>query len=182
MLIYVLTQESGQIEGWSSTPCNVVNEVEIEIPDDASFFNDNPFLYKLVDGQLLRSSEIELNVYKQAKDNELNKSCKDTILAGFLHSIDGVEYWFSFDSEAQANFLGTRPLLKEGLIPSINWTVRRGGSNGEYTRIPVTSEIMDGLTIAILMHKDRTISRYRDELLPRVYSATSIEEVLAVRW
>jgi hypothetical protein len=59
------------------------------------------------------------------------------------------------------------------------WTVRK---NGEYTRIPINKAIMNELTIAILLHKDSNISKYRDFLMPLVNSATTVEEINAIKW
>lgn len=120
-----------------------------------------------------------LDEAKRDKDIELNMACEQSILAGFNHTIDGVEYHFSYDSQAQQNFGDSRALLTEGVITQIPWTVKL---NGEYARIIVTKEIMDGLTVTVLLHKTNNISKYRDILLPKVMNATTVEEVGAVVW
>lgn len=125
---------------------------------------------------------IALDTEKEKKNQELNSACNQAILEGFLHNINGVDYWFSFDTEAQLNFQGSKIVLDAGLIPVINWTVRIGGKNGEYGRIPITKEIMSELTVAILIHKDSNISKYREQLLPLLNAATTIEEVNAITW
>jgi hypothetical protein len=117
--------------------------------------------------------------YRELKDWELNKACEQSILAGFTHTIDGVEYQFSYDMQAQTNFGDSRALLNDGVISQVPWTVKQ---DGKYTRISITKEIMDALTLTILMHKTNYISRYRDELLPRVTNAKTVAEIKAVTW
>jgi hypothetical protein len=116
---------------------------------------------------------------RQLKDAELNELCRQSILAGFTHTIDGIEYQFSYDSEAQQNFTDAMTALGQGLIQSIGWTVKK---EGEYTRIQITPEIMNELKIVILMHKDSNISKYRDVLMKAVTEAQTVEEVRAVSW
>jgi hypothetical protein len=123
-------------------------------------------------------SEI-LNHVKSRKDEELNKDCKESILKGFTHTIEGVEYFFSFDPEAQSNFQGVERLFDKGLVTEVTWTVRK---SEEYKRIIITKEVMDELTIKILQHKNGNISKYRDYLLPLVHQATTVEEVEGISW
>jgi hypothetical protein len=114
-----------------------------------------------------------------SKDAELNLACKNSILSGFTHVINGIEYWFSYDAEAQANFQGAVTVFDKGLATSINWTVKK---DGQYVRIPITPADLDGLLVTILLHKDRNVTKYRDELMPRVISAQTPDEVRAVLW
>ncbi|MNC82499.1 hypothetical protein D3C75_1360350 [compost metagenome] len=59
------------------------------------------------------------------------------------------------------------------------WTVKK---DGEYARIPITKDIMDELSIAILEHKSNNVSKYRDFLMVIVNSATTIEEINSITW
>lgn len=113
------------------------------------------------------------------KDRELNDACQEAILAGFKHTINGIEYEFSYDKEAQGNFSDAQSILSDGLIAELLWTVKQ---DGEYTRIPINKTIMDELKLVILLHKTSNISKYRDKLMPLVESASSVEEVEAVIW
>lgn len=181
MIIYIHTDENGVIQGWAGIK-SMDGEFEVEIEEDHEILRNHPRMFVYKDGKVIKDETVLLNIARENKDAELNTACQKAIIEGFTHKINGQDYWFSFDQEAQSNFQGTRPLLKEGLIQSINWTVRLGGKDGEYTRIPIDVNIMDELTIAILMHKDRNISRYRDELLPLVYKAESLPEINAINW
>jgi hypothetical protein len=120
-----------------------------------------------------------LAMAKLRKDSQLNGACSATILAGFDHTIDGTVYHFSFDTEAQLNFQGTERIIEQGLIETIGWTVTK---DGQHERITIDKALMDELKIAILLHKDANIAKYRDVLMPRVNAATTIEEVEAISW
>jgi hypothetical protein len=120
-----------------------------------------------------------LSMAKNLKDGELSRACSETILAGFDYAIDDVVYHFSFDTEAQLNFQGTERILEQGLIETISWTVTR---EGQYERITINKTLMDELKIAILIHKDANIAKYRDVLMPMVNAATTVEEVKAIQW
>lgn len=180
MEIFLYVEEDNRISGWSSTPINDVDEPFIVEEDDPVLVN--PMIYSLIDGKLVRDDTLILESVRKNKDDELNQSCKDAILAGFNHEINGEVYWFSYDMEAQGNFRDGREVLKDGLVESLPWTVRAGGIDGPYTRIIVNFEIMSELTIAAMMHKTEKISKYRDFLMPIVEGATSVEEIESVKW
>lgn len=125
---------------------------------------------------------MELNNAKRMKNNELNQSCNQAILAGFEHELNGVTYWFSYDMEAQGNFRDAKEALRDGLANILPWTVREGGVDGPYTRVDIDYPTMQELALVIMLHKTEKISRYRDELMPIVEAATEVKEVEAVTW
>jgi hypothetical protein len=158
------------------------SEIEVEVAEDHPIFSV-PFAYfRYVDGQIIKDSDLELTRARQKKDRELNKACMDAILEGFTHEIDGVTYWFSYDTEAQGNFRDAKDMLGDGVVESFPWTVRVGGKYGPYARIPITLAQMKVLAIVIMQHKVNNIGKYRDTLLPIVNSATEVSEVEAVTW
>lgn len=181
MLIYILTDEEGYVQGWGS-PRSTDQEIEYDIDDFHPFLMGNPSHYRLVDGVLMKDSEIELQRAKEEKDAELNAACNKAILAGFSYTIDDILYWFSYDMEAQGNFRDAKTILEDGLVEVVPWTVRVGGIDGEYTRIPITLDIINAISIVIVQHKTNNIGRYRDILMPIVKSATTIEGVANVQW
>lgn len=178
MKIFIHVSENGEISGWSSTR-NIDSEIEFDIAEDHEFLTTSPRKYLLINGELVKNEQGILDRAIKLKDIELNESCKQSILSGFDHTLNGIKYHFSFDTEAQLNFQGSKSLLDSGIIQSINWTVTR---DGVYERIPVTKEIMDELTFVILMHKDSNVKRYRDKLLPLVMQATTEEEINSINW
>lgn len=176
MIVY-LELEGERIASWGSSPCTE-NYVEMELPLDHPVLMD-PINYVYRDGQLIEDNSLLLSELKNEKEQELNKACQQAILYGFTHVIDGIEYHFSFDMEAQFNFQGSQTLFSNGMIDEIMWTVRK---EGEYTRVKLTKLTMDELTLAILKHKDSNISKFRDSLMPLVKGATSLDELSLISW
>lgn len=177
MRIYIDVDENKRIDGWSSTPLSE-NSIEIEVEEN------HPVLmsygkYYYIDGELVENLSGLLEDMKVKKDSELNTACRNAILDGFIHRVNGVDYHFSFDTEAQLNFQGAERLLNGGMTQEILWTVRK---DGEYTRIPIDGKIINELVVAILKHKNDNVSKYRDILMPLVESATTIEEVNSISW
>ncbi len=159
----------------------------VEYPDRVFVENEPPssFVIPKWDGEQWiegKSYDDILKDSKRLKDSELNLACNQSILAGFTHIINGKTYWFSYDMEAQGNFRDAKEILTDGVVKELPWTVRKGGVNGEYSRIPITLEIMNELSLVIMQHKTDKISRYRDILMPLVNGATTVEEVEAVKW
>lgn len=138
----------------------------------------------LPDPELLNVADKEtaLNSFKKQKDDELNQACKDSILAGFTHEINGETYWFSYDYEAQGNFRDAKEILSDGVVPDVPWTVRIGGKGGEYSRVNINLDQIKELSLVIMEHKLSNISKYRDFLLPIVAGSETPEEVAAVNW
>lgn len=177
MKIFIDIDNNNRVIGWGISPPSD-NAIEIEVSEDHPVLMEfGKYLY--IDGELIQDLSHLLEEMKRDKDKELNKACQQAILNGFTHVIDGVEYHFSFDQEAQLNFQGAESLLNNGIIDEIKWTVRK---NDEYTRITINKEVMSELSLTILLHKAENIARYRDELLPKVQQATTIEEIKNIKW
>jgi hypothetical protein len=184
--IYILVDDNNTIQGWSTTKGSIridsqeCREVEIELYSCDPFFNTPFNFYKYINGKLIKDEEYILNLEKAKKREELNIACKESILKGFNYTFNGVEYHFSYDEEAQINFSDAKQVLNDGAISEIPWTVHT--MDGKYARINITKSMMSELTLAIVMHKNNNISKYRDELLPLVEKAKTVEEVRAIKW
>lgn len=177
--IYIdVNPETKRVEGWGSSPISP-NSVMIEIDENHEFMR-NSFMFKYINGELVKDDSILLEMAKQRKDEELNRACQQSILNGFTHIIDGIKYHFSFDTEAQLNFQGAERLFTLGVIDEVRWTVHR--EDGSYDRIIIDKKLMDELSAVILKHKNNNISKYRDVLLPMVEKAETIEEVESITW
>jgi hypothetical protein len=163
--------------GWASRRSSV-NEIEIDVPENHEVLKI-PFNFKYDSGKLIRNTDLALSESKKRKEMELDIECQNAILNGFDHSINGVLYHFSFDTEAQLNFQGSDRILDKGLVPSIGWSVKRGGVT---ERIEITKDIMSQLVIVILKHKDYNIRKFRELLLPKLALAQSVPEVNAINW
>lgn len=177
MALWIFVNEKGLVDGWSSQYMDGAIEVDLDV--------GNPLLNRLgsvryKNGVLFEDESVTLEKAVQEKDRELNEACKQAIIDGFIHNINGIDYRFSLDMEAQMNFQGAERLLSAGAIEEIYWTVRT--MDGEYTRIPINKEVMIELSIKILTHKDGMISRYRDILMPYVKSLRNVKEIESVNW
>lgn len=174
--MYITLNAENRITGLSSSIIEDGIEVMIEVDSDIFF---RPFSYRYIDGEFIEDIEFVLRKAKEKKDWELNTACNRAIESGFYHTVNGVEYHFSFDVEAQMNFQQTLFLISTGLISEIVWTVKQ---EGEYTRIMLTAEDLSGLVISMLQHKEGKISRYRDFLLPIMDGCETVEEVNSITW
>lgn len=121
-----------------------------------------------------------LTTFKEMKKRELDQKCKEFIIQGFNHEINGILYHFSYDAEAQINFNDGSQVLNQGIITELMWTVYN--PEGQYERIPINKELMNEITNTIILHKQGMISKYRDELLPQVEVATTLEEIENIVW
>ncbi|QIW88692.1 hypothetical protein P59_095 [Bacillus phage P59] len=179
MDIFVLISSEGFIEGWSTTPSGADNEVTLTVKKDHAFFTTPFTYYKLVDGGLVYSSDRELLAAKQEKNRELDAICKATILGRFPAIVDGVEYFFSNDIEAQANFEKLDKAFDKGFLTAIPWTCY--DAEGGVHRIVLTAETFPVVYFAHLNHIQGNIAKYRDILQPMVAEATE-DELKNIQW
>lgn len=122
-----------------------------------------------------------LNEAKEAKKQELNEICNQEITKGFLYTVNGIEYRFSYDMEAQMNFAEARAAVNDGLITEVEWTCYVS-STGERVRIMLNATSLSDMRVAQLTQKNAVISKYNDILLNQVYPATDVATIEAVKW
>lgn len=176
--VFLELDSQNRVTGWGSS---LVSEkcVEIDIPDHHEFFSLPFSWFVYINNALVKDDTHLLDLAKERKNRELNEACNQTILNGFDYTIHESTYHFSFDMEAQLNFQDAESALKNEDLESVNWTVMK---DGKYERIAITKEIMDELKRMIFQHKNSNISRYRDFFLPKVSSASNIQEVESISW
>jgi hypothetical protein len=119
-----------------------------------------------------------IDVLKQKKIDELDNACKNAILANFTATLNGIEYGFSYDNEAQNRFNGVGLLFLGGQITSIPWTAYQ---NGERVRITLTKDDFNVISLAALKHQNDNVSKYSD-LFIKVNNATMAYEVTQITW
>jgi hypothetical protein len=124
---------------------------------------------------------IRLEEVKRAKVDELDAQCSASILGGFQYELDGVPYHFSLSLPAQANFQGANALFQEGKVTTKRWTVLNL-LTGKVDRIDIDKVTFEQLKMVVDDLIDGNVSRFRDELEPLVWAATTIEEVQAIIW
>lgn len=178
--VILMLSENGDVEGVTtySTNPDKIKGVTISIPSNHDVIRF-PTYYKYIDGEFIYKQEEQLEETKKNKDRELYESCQQSILKGFYHEIDGKNYHFSYDMQAQSNFSDANQLFTTGKLENIKWTA---SYKGEYVRIVIDRATMSGITYTILKHKGQNIAKYRDVLLPKVKVAKTIEEVEAITW
>lgn len=87
----------------------ITTEPEENLPVDATPADDTPF-------------STELEYLKQLKTSELNKTCKEVIVAGFFCTLsDGVQHHFGWTLEDQANFTSRMIQLMSGMVQACDY-------------------------------------------------------------
>lgn len=132
--------------------------------------------------------DVTLDKLKQAKIDQLDYLCSQTILKGFQYTVNGVLYHFSLSLVAQSNMQETGDMFNEGVITSENWTALNT-STGKIERV-----LLDELTFNDVRNAGRkvvrdNVSRFRDVLEPQVHAVTitttledALTEVKAITW
>lgn len=116
---------------------------------------------------------------KESKIHGLNSDCRNSILNGFDCELNGINYHFSYDQEAQINFQDTIRLFDNNMIEMVNWnaTLHEGK-----VRLTLDKIMFEKVYLNSVKHKLDTISKYRDELIPMLNNASTNEEVDKITW
>ncbi|UUZ80623.1 hypothetical protein LJK88_20550 [Paenibacillus sp. P26] len=144
----------------------------------------NPGKYIIQDGAMVLApppTVAELLARAQeAKIAELNAACSAAINGRFTSKVDGVSYQFSFDAEAQSNFVKAGRAFDKGLMTSIRWTAY--DQAGAIVRIDLDAAAFDAVFKDSLEHLNTQLSKFRDTLRPQVMACTTVEEVQAITY
>ena len=126
--MFFLVNENGNIKTAANTPLSVpgLQEIELEVAPDHPLFSDFS-AWKVIDGELIEDEDNRLEHLREVKLEELRDNCQKAIEAGFSHTFNDIEYWFSMDAEAQSNFLSAYQVMRDDIIPEMPWTVKVGG-------------------------------------------------------
>jgi hypothetical protein len=180
--IYISVREDGKLNGWSSSR-STDSEIEIQINEDHEILGlrSNPRMFHYSDGVLTKDASMQLEKVKRLKDVELNQACNSSILGGFIYNVNGIDYKFSFDTEAQLNFQGAERLFGNGMIQEVPWTVTNVAT-GLKERVMINKDMMNQISLLILQHKTGNIAKYRDVLSVQLKNATTIEEINSISW
>jgi len=137
--------------------------------------------YRYVEDKILYDFNAHLDFVKMLKEQELSDASDESIRAGFEFEIspDNLAI-IPFDETGQKNLQATIQLFEKGIIHSIPWTVNRIGGSAD--RVILTAEMSEGIALSAMLHTHVNISRFRDQLMPIVKSATTIEDVENVTW
>lgn len=119
-----------------------------------------------------------LDELKQEKLNELDQACKNAILANFTATLNGTDYQFAYDNAAQSRFNGVGILFLNNLITQVDWTAYQ---NGTRTRITLTKDDFNTISLAALKHQNDNVSKY-NQLLQDVTKAQSSTDLSNIVW
>ena len=178
IVVYIETNDEGFVTGYSSSP--IEGWIEITLKKDHPFFI-NHMGYRYTNGELVNDSALRIAHQMERKEAQLSAQCQERIEEGFVYSINNTPYKFSYDLIAQLNFQATLRLLEAGVEKSVLWTVKYPDTL-EYTRIPLTLELIKDILIHAEQHRQIHVSKFRDFLLPIVLSSHTLEEILEVEW
>lgn len=117
---------------------------------------------------------------KLKKFDKLKKSCSLSIIGRFKASVDGVDYYFSCDHEAQINFGNSFRAFQEGWITTTKWTCYN--ENDEVCRVELDAEKFRPIYIGHLAHISGNIARLRDYMQPLVMATQTMEELESIQW
>jgi hypothetical protein len=178
MVIYFTLDSEGRLEGVSSHPSNVDGEISMDIREHHEVLT-NPFIFKYENGELVKDVAFQLQQLKLSKLNELNQACEYHILNGFKHKIREEIYHFSYDKESQLNLRDAKDLFDTDIIMVHTLTAKK---DGEYVRVTLDKEEFNKLYLRAIKHKTDCISKFRDQLVPMVKSAETIEDIMNISW
>jgi hypothetical protein len=121
-----------------------------------------------------------LVIAKKQKLSELDSKCKESILGYFKATIDGVEYSFSNDAEAQSNFKDGMWALENNKVTTIKWTAY--DSTGNIVRLDLDLIKLSDVNVTRLTHQQTMVAKYRDILQPQIELSATVEEVNNITW
>lgn len=179
MKVYITVNTDGTVEGWGSTPSTMPNEIELDLEPDHAFLKSAPRTWQYTNGALVKSNDLVLQLAKDGKKKELRRKCREAITSNFTCTVNGVEYTFSYDEDAQRNLLDYFMALANGLKTTIKVNAKQ---NGQYVRLDADLNTLKSIWKASLDHKDTNLSRLRDTLYVQVDSATTIDDVSNITW
>lgn len=156
----------GAVKGWDST--------------------DNPLYtprwnFKKRDWEEGAPNNVLLADLKVTKKAELSTACGECILEGFKARVNGTEYRFSYDREAQANLSERWQLFQNNMIESITITAH-AITDDSFKRLSVDFKQFSNIYLASVKHKEDCISRLHDILIPMVDNAVTIEQINDIHW
>lgn len=123
-------------------------------------------------------NDSKFNVLKQFKINELDNACKNAILSNFTATLNSADYEFAYDFPAQSRFNGVGILFLNNLITQVDWTVYQ---NGVRTRITLTKDDFNTISLAALKHQNDNVVKY-NQLLQDVSNAQSSYDLSKIIW
>lgn len=123
--------------------------------------------------------KIDINAYRANKMRELGEACNKTILGRFSAELNGKVYEFSCDLEAQSNFEKADRAFEKGRTTLESWTAYE---NEKVVRVDLDQTSFEIVYLAHLNHIKNNVSKLRDNLMVKVNTAETPEEIEAINW
>lgn len=117
-------------------------------------------------------------ITKENKWNELDSACTNAILGRFKAILDGVEYEFSYDDQAQSRFNGTPYLFSSGIATSIEWTAYL---NGQRTSVFLDEVKFNTVAKAAFNHQNANIAKFRQKIT-ELTAVQNIPDFELIQW
>lgn len=166
-------ENTGRIVSWGTSHMTIEGFITVEVEDMEFEFNEEYF-YR--NGFVEKDMMATLESLKEVKKQELNEQCQLDIEKGFTYN----NYFFSFDKEAQNNFITAQLTAMNNQQAVFLWTAK--DETNEYVRIELTAVDIIEMASYIMQHKENRISKLRDILYPIIDDALTIEEINDIHW
>ncbi|KGX88032.1 hypothetical protein N784_12980 [Pontibacillus litoralis JSM 072002] len=171
MIMYTVLDQESRLHGISSSSLGE-QSIKVDVHEDHEVLI-NPYIYRLVNGGLVRDDEKHLEEQKDMKKEELKYECESSILHGFV-SLNGNHY--RYNSYDQMNMLMQyQELMMDSTIDHVYVDTENNGT------IKHTREEFIQVYEEAKKHKDNQLTKYR-EMKRYVDNLETVEEVQAVTW
>ena len=171
MKMYTILDGEKRLQGISSSPLGE-NSIELEVNPDHEVMH-NPYIYRYIDGTLVRDNEQHLQEVKKEKKEEMKIVCEEKIKQGFLSSNGN---YYRLNEHDQMNIMSQYVAMKSNQnIETIRHETENNGCV-EHTR-----EEWEIVYNESLKHKSNCLLHY-DYLKTYIDRLKTIEDVQAVKW
>lgn len=178
--IFIEITEDGYGKSWGTSWFSE-NCFPINVEEDHELFTSAGIReFRYVNQKLVKDQQALLEQNKEVTLRKFDQLCSETILGRFITEVDGVQYQFSCDNEAQKNFDKCLTAFSRGMIESNPWTAYT--MEGEVVRLELTTDKFDKVYLSHLEHIQGNIAKFRDILEPRVREAKTLEELREITW
>lgn len=182
--IYASLDPEGFINGWGKAEYGAITvnpkeSILLNLEDNHPVLTGGVGEWSYLNGELFKDDSRLIDNLKNDKKAELSQACQESILGGFTSKVNGVEYHFSYDREAQINFQETYHLFQNSVVDSVKWSAHL---KGKPIRIDLNKKDFEVVFFASVRHKQENISKFKDQIEPLIDAQSTIEGLKAINW
>lgn len=159
------------VNGFATLPIGL----GLSIPEEGATAEELVIIQAIKDNMKNRVIEVDIDTLKENKKNELWKACNDSILGGFIFTLNGNDYLIGFDEQDQSNLTQTAVLL-DSISADIVWKVK-----GELSFITLTKTDFLNMLLTAKSFKEINMGKYFS-LCGQLALADTQEEISAIVW